>query len=268
MKCTNCGFESELSYPTCPQCQAEIQPNPAAQKILRALKDTLFLVICILTSVSCLLSFSGGGAPVIEILLTVFLWLTYAQSRKDIADAKHLRCISGTVYTNYVITYVSAGIVVVAGVICSIAFGFISNDPNFLESMLADFTDVDVAGITQAVAFIPSGLILFLFVFIAAILVVINIFSMRYIHRFAQSVYISIETGTLALKHANTTQIWLYIFGGCSAVGCLASLADGGMTAFISSAVSSATPIIAGLLIRKHLLNETVDQAAIPEISE
>lgn len=268
MKCTSCGYESNMDYSVCPQCQVPAQPNPAAQKILCALKDSLFTVICILTSVSCLLSFSGGGVPVIEILLTVFLWLTYAQARKGIADAKHLRCVSGTVYANYVIVYVAAGILLVLGVIFSLAFGFLANDPDFLETLLSGVTDGDVASMIQAFAFIPSGVIMVIFALGAAAVIALNIFSTRYIHRFAQSVYKSIEAGTLALKYPKAAQIWLYIFGGCSAVGCLSSLADGGMTAFVSGAVSSATPIIAGLLIRKYLSDEAAEPIVSPEIFE
>lgn len=129
MKCANCGFESEQNYSVCPQCQANTQSNPAAQKILCVLKDPLFLVICILMSISCAISLAADNLPLINILITVFLWLTYAQSRKEIADAKHLRFISGAVYANYVINYVIAGLVVILGVIFAVAFGLIASNP-------------------------------------------------------------------------------------------------------------------------------------------
>lgn len=262
MKCTNCGFESELSYPVCPQCQAEVQPNPAAHKILPALKDPLFLAICILMSVSCVLSLAAGNVPLVNILITVFLWLTYAQSRKGIADAKHLRCVSGAVFADYVITYVSAGLVVLVGVIFTAAFGFIAGDPTFLETLLSGFADVDYAAVAQAFAIIPSGIILFIFIFAAAIIVVVNIFSLRYIHSFAQSVYQSIETGVLKLKHATAAKVWMFIIGGSSAISCFSSLADGQLQSFLSSAASGAVGIIAGLLIHKYLSDGPAAPAA------
>lgn len=251
MKCTNCGFESEVDYPVCPQCQAQAQPNFAAQKILGALKDPLFLIICILMSVSCLLSLSADNLPLIEILITVFLWLAYAQSCKGIADAKHLRCVSGALYANYVINYVVAGLVVVMGVIFAIAFSFIASDPSFLETLQSGFADVDYDAVAQMLAIIPGGLILFIFILIAAIVIVVNIFSLRYIHRFAKSVYQSIETGELELKHTSATKVWLFIIGGSSAVSCLS--ADGQLSTLASSAASAAICIISGLLIHKYL---------------
>ena len=179
MKCPNCGFESERNYPTCSQCQAEIQANPVAQKILRPLKDALFLVICILMSASCLLSLAADNVPLIEILLTVFLWLTYAQSCKGIADAKHLRCISGTVYADYVITYVAAGLVLVLGLIAAAAFGMFLNDPAFLKALKVELKIGDYAAPSHLPATIPSGLIVFLTVLVTGIIVVINIVSVR-----------------------------------------------------------------------------------------
>lgn len=263
MKCPNCGFESELNYPVCPQCQAEIQANPAAQKILQALKDTLFLVLCILMSASCVLSLSAGDLPLINILTTVFLWLTYAQSRKDIADAKHLRCVSGTVYANYVIGYVVAGLMVVVGIIFTVAFGLILGEPSLLESLVAEFEIPDISAVSQMLAIIPSGIILVVFVFAAAIVVVINIFTLRYIHRFAQSVYQSIETGVLNLKYATAAKVCMFILGGCSAVSCLGNLDDTEL--LLISAVDCAIGIISGLLIHKYLCAEPAAPAAIQD---
>lgn len=256
MKCPNCGFENELGSSTCPQCQAEIQPNPAAQKILGALKDALFLVICILMSASCLLSLSADNVPLIEILLTVFLWLTYAQGCKGNADAKHLRCISGAVYANYVITYVAAGLVLVLGLIFAAAFGMFLKDPAFLETLKLELNIGNYTDISPLPATFPSGLIIFLSVLAAGIIVVINIFSLRYIHRFAQSVYRSIEAGVLALKHAAAAKVLMFIYAGFSAVSCLTNLTTNQTQLFLSDAADAATCIIAGLLIHKYFSDE------------
>ncbi len=252
MKCHQCGFESELDYPVCPQCQAQIQSNPAAQSILKALKDSLFLVICILFSVSVVMALANDSLSVPNILIAVFLWLTYAQSQKGTADAKHLRCISGAVYANYVITYVAAGLILLLGVIFTAAFGLIADNPSLIEGILADVTDVDVAALTQMFAVIPSAVILTVFVIVAAIIVVMNIFSLRYIHRFAQSIYKSIEAGALNLKYVDTAKIWLFVFGGFSAINCLSALFGGQFNGAISSGADAAACILAGLLIRKY----------------
>lgn len=252
MKCHQCGFESELDYPVCPQCQAQLQVNPAARHILQALKDSLFLVICVLFSVSVVISLVAGSLSVPSILIVVFLWLTYAQSRKDIADAKHLRCVSGAVYANYVITYVMAGVLLVLGLICAAAIGLLSSDTALMESVISGLADMNLGELSAVLAFIPSAVIAVVFVIAAGIIVAVNIFSMRYIHRFAQSVYKSIEAGALNIKHANTAKIWLFIFGGASAFNCLTSLSNEQISLFLSSGADAAACIIAGLLIRKY----------------
>ena len=264
MKCHQCGFDSELDYPVCPQCQAQIQPNPAAQSILGALKDSLFLVICILFSISVVMALANDSLSVPNILIAVFLWLTYAQGRKDIADAKHLRCVSGAVYANYVIAYVAAGLILVVGIICTVAFGLIAGDPSLMEGMLADVTDVDLGALTEVFAVVPSALILVVFVIVAAIIVVLNIFSLRYIHRFAQSVYKSIEAGALNLKHVNAARNWLFIFGGFSAISFLSALSDGLVTSALNTGADAAACILAGLLIRKYF---TAAPAPVQQIS-
>lgn len=253
MKCPNCGFESELTYPVCPQCQMETQPNPAAGKILTALKDSLFLVICILMSATCVLSMAADNLPLINILITVFLWLTYAKSKKDIADTKHLRCVSGAVYANYVVVYVAAGIVAVAGVLLALLSGFLLSDPSFLEMFVGELAELDQ--ISNMIALVPSGLIMAIFLIVAAGMVVLNIFSQRYIHRFAKSVYQSIEAGNLNLQHANAAKIWLFIFGVLSAVGSLSSLADGNFLLTLSGVAESGAAIFAGILISRHLFD-------------
>ena len=88
MKCSYCGFESNRDYQYCPQCGAVMEkkdagftpppqtdfvyetPTPQPEhKIVTALKDKLFLVVCILISACCGLSFLGGGLPIIRIFL-------------------------------------------------------------------------------------------------------------------------------------------------------------------------------------------------------
>ena len=82
----------------------------------------------------------------------------------------------------------------------------------------------------------------------------INLFSTRYIHRFAKSVYQSIETGTLELKHAKTTYCWLFAFGIIGGIGFLGTLGSGDLIAILSNGATCAASIIAALLIKKHLL--------------
>ena len=83
MKCSNCGYESQEDFIYCTNCGTAVADapavslNPVADKVLAVLKDRLFLVICILMSVSCVAALMCESIPIINILLTIFLWLTY-----------------------------------------------------------------------------------------------------------------------------------------------------------------------------------------------
>lgn len=261
MRCNDCGFEYEEGFSYCPRCGSGPQPatvseNYAALAILPALKDTLFLLICILISASCILSISAGNLPLLNILLAVFLWLTYARSCKDIADPQHLRSISGTVYANYVITYVAAGIFAVLGFIIAFAFQMLLSDTALLNTFLDSFIELDdyTAAFITSLSAIGGTALIVIFLLVAAIIIALNVFSMRYIHRFAKSVYQSIQNGVLELKHVTGAQIWLFIFGAFSGLSALSELVGGGLDACLSSAASCAACILAGVLIRKYLL--------------
>lgn len=259
MRCNNCGFEQEQDFSFCPQCgnrtQISVVPQTsAAQRILSALKDPMFLIICILMSASSLLSLSNGDLPLLNILTTVFLWLTYAQSRKDIADAKHLRCVSGTVYAEYVINYVLAGLVLVLGVILAVAFSFLANSPEFLETLLFGVVDADsMTQLSGIFASLSGWVLFFICALLSAIIVVLNLLSLRHIHQFVKSVYQSLETGTLKLQAVRKAQIWLFIFAAFSATGVLSSFSDGNLMVTLSEIASCGTPLLAALLIRKYL---------------
>lgn len=258
MKCANCGYENEQDYASCPSCGAAVSSSPAAGKILCALRDPLFLVVCILLSAACLLSLTVGDVPLINILITVFLWLTYAQSRKGVADAHHLRSVSGALYAQYIIYYVAAGLVLVVGLICAVAFGVLgASMESFVSALLTaaagEGSYIPLAGMLSSVS---SFVILITCVIVSAIMVVVNIFTTRYLHGFARSVYMSVESGSLALKHVTAAKVLLFIYGGSSALGCLSSLGGGDLMGFLSGGAGGACAIIAGLLIRKYLTAE------------
>lgn len=263
MKCANCGFENMQDFSFCPSCGApvcEVAPaNDAVKKILQALKDPLFLVLCILVSVSCFFTLITSGPDVISILFTIFLWLTYAQARKDIADPKYLRYVSGTLYAHYVLINVAAIFTIVIGVLLA-AFANTILDSTVVNALFAELEgELPAEAMAYIYPLLTSGLLTLVFVaFIAAGvgILLINLFSIRYIHRFAKSVYKSIEAGTLTLKHVNAARVWLYIFGIFSGLALLSS--SDGITTYLLTAASCAASIIAAVLIQKHLLNQQV----------
>ncbi len=106
MKCPYCQSEYHDGLAVCPSCAApntsaqqgynntqnaeqgydtvNTQHYPSAIEILKqAVNTPLFLVATILFSVYCGLSFLSGSLPVLDILLTVGLWLLYSECRKN-----------------------------------------------------------------------------------------------------------------------------------------------------------------------------------------
>jgi len=128
MRCTNCGYESEDNFAFCQRCGAaapETAPkNPAADKVFALLKDPLFLALCILFTCAGVLSWGNIGIPIIVVLLSIFLWLCYADAKNGMVNVHHLRYLSGTVYANYVIFYIVGAICMVVGTIMLINMMF------------------------------------------------------------------------------------------------------------------------------------------------
>lgn len=273
MKCKNCGFEYGEQYDYCPNCgtqnaveQPTKQPvaeavslNPVADKVMSALKDSGFLVLCILMSISCVLSLKGGF-PLINILLTIFLWLTYADVQKGFANEKHLQSISGTVYASYVITNVVSIILIVCGVLFGVLVTAFAGTQEFAQGFDMAISQYDLGEFAFSYEDIPQGLMGFAgvfiggaFVFIGAIALVINILGTKKIHAFAKSVYMGIMFQNPNFQNPRAAKNWLMFFGVCSAIGAVLSVFSEPVVAIASGCEAAAT-IIASVLIDKHLM--------------
>ena len=240
----NGGFQPEPDY---------VSVNLAKAKILPALKDTLFLVICILMTVSCGLSIIGGNIPLIAILLTVFSWLVYSAAKKDIADTKNLRSISGTVYASYIVMNVCAGIFIVCGLLFGAVFSSIADSMDLIMDEIGPMDEA--TRLVFDLLFSGSGwIIAFVFLFMAGIILLINLLGYRKIHRFAKSVYVSIENhNPNMIEYADATKTWLWVFGIFGAVGALFSITSG-VIATLAAGCDAAVAIIAAILIKKYVL--------------
>lgn len=267
MKCINCSYENQENFDYCPMCGAAQQQfisiNPAADKILYALKDDMFLAICILLTISCGLSVVCGGLPLINILTTIFLWIVFSKSRNNIADADSLRSVSGTIYANYIITYVLFGLIFVIGIIIGLVFSLVNNIPELLNEISTEFyindnsyiIDDSYLDIAESVISVFGWIIMAMFAFASIIGIVINAVSMRKIHLLAKSVYQGVQTGYLDLKYANSAKNWLFVFGVFSAISAAAALLSWNIISGLTTGCSAAAEIIAGILIKKHLLS-------------
>ncbi len=272
MKCQKCSFEIQEGMGFCSKCGTPVtytpqpeQPiqsepsanifNPFAERMMSAVQDKLFLAICILMTVSCGCSILSGSLPdILHILFTIFLWLAFASGRKGILPTNHLRCVSGTVYANYVISNVVSGIFIVCGIILSVSFGTIAKlGEGYLYELMDEFgfnlnLSVDIAQIGIAAIGLIFG---FAFIFVAALILIFNLLGMKKIHRFVKSAYQSVDSPAPYFANPVSAKNWLMFFGVCSAVASLSSL-ESGIVAFFASASLGVAGILASVLIGKY----------------
>lgn len=270
MKCKNCDFENLSGAEYCTNCgnpmndnntcQVEaVSLNPVADKVMPALKDKLFLALCVLMTISCILSLNGG-IPLINILLTVFLWLTYADAQKGFVNEKHLQSISGTVYANYVIINVGAILFMICGVIVGFGMTILSGTEEFATEFNEALSMYDFGEYSFTYEDIPQEFIEFVgimiavaFVIGAIIMLVINIMGYKKIHTLAKSVYTGIMYQNPEFKAVRSAKNWIMFFGVCAAIGAVVSIMSQPIIALAAGCEAAAT-IIASTLIDKYLV--------------
>ena len=268
MKCHNCLYETEQPISFCPKCGVQVAPAPqtefvppvnyAANRATALVRDKLFLAMCILISVSAVISFD-----VISILLTIFLWLTFAKSRKNIVDANHLRQISGTVYASYVLNNIASIILIVCGVIYSALMVYAiynsSGGSGLIDTPLAFY----IPKITKLLPikelyphYLTLGILVALGIAISVggiISLLINLLGFRKIHRFVKSVHTGITSNNYELAYLNSVKGWLIFFAVLRCMGAV-SVMGSGISAALASGSQAAAIIITVVLINKYLI--------------
>ncbi|MDD6478886.1 MAG: hypothetical protein PUF48_03605 [Oscillospiraceae bacterium] len=263
MKCTNCGFESFDAFGYCPECGTAapiaepVSLNPVADKVVTTLKDNLFLVICILMSAATVFFISANSINIIYILITVFLWLTYASGRKGIADNNQLRNVSGCVYADYIITNVISIILIVCGVIFTLLLGLFVNTPELMEELASEIGTLypEYASVILSLISAAAWIIGVVFALIGVGILLINLFGMRKIHRFIKSVHEGIPMQNPNFANPAAAKGWLIFFGVCSGISTLASLSVDFKVA-LANGCSAAVMILSAILINKHFVAE------------
>lgn len=266
MKCNNCGNEIVENSAFCTFCGSPVSPtepteaptSAVKQKILNIFKDKLFLVLCILVSVSSVFSIANGNVPLLLILFTIFLWLIYAKAAKNTVDIKNMRCVSGTVFATYVITWVLIGLlglVSVIGIVFSLVIGNAAELESIMQEILSeiDYTanGLEMLSSLTAASFMIIVAVAFIMIFVICVIaIIVNIFGMRSIHKFAKSLYISAEIDNFCIEKLNAAKSWLLVFGIFTCISALPCIDN--FRAFITSGCLGAAYILAYILIKKH----------------
>lgn len=262
MKCNYCGFETNEEFTYCPDCgkAAFLQPtiiNPAVLKFKELLKSKEMLTLCILITASAIFGIASGSLPLLVILASVFLWLTYSKALKDEIDITQLKNLSGTVYAGYVINYVAYISLLVCGIIFVITFSFLASDKSFIDAFVQEFRDfvsADILLLIEKYLAAYGWLLSLLFTIAAIISIIVNAIGMRSIHRFVKTVYQGIQTGETENKYAPMAKNWLIVFGVFYALSALTSLTGSSIISVISTGCTAAAMFVASSVINKNLL--------------
>lgn len=260
MKCANCGFESEQDFAFCAQCGTAVQPtaeqltvsestpvNPLYTKTLAALKDPLFLVLCILVTTGAFLGLLADQVPLLLILASVFLWIVYAKSRRDNIHVESLRSISGVVFADYVVSYVVTGLLVVMGVLLTVVIGIAAGSSAIFNEIVDELglMHAEYIDLLEVVLSASAPLMLLIFLLLAVPVFLFNFFGMRKIHAFVKSLYQALQNGAANVLCAKETKTWLMVLGILSVASALTSL---------SSLGAGVAMILASVLVGKYFV--------------
>lgn len=268
MKCTFCGAEIAENSVFCAGCgqpvQTMAQPNGpslapknvAAEYVLSALRDPLFLVIAILVTTSCALTvLSGSGIPVIQLLAAIFLWLVYSQQKNQTFDGSHMRKVSGVVYAQYVLNYILAAALIICG------GAFIPASVLLHESydIIGEFVDsadlaileelTETLGLSLSLILMIVGIVLLL---VGVLVIVFNAVGYRRIHRFVKSVYQSVDYGCVGFMHCHAAQVWLVVFGVCSLISILTS--DVNLLSIGCTLAQGIAMVLGSVIVRRYFV--------------
>ena len=273
MFCPKCGKQTNENF--CSNCGADLRngdayvntaphnpfmpTNPVTEVINRGGKDGIFCTICILVSISCLLSFSGGGIPVLPILYTVFLWIFFAKACQGKITDKFIRNISGVIFAEFILNFIVAGLYILLGVLCVAIAGSVSYSEEFLRGLLqslegqvsqSDLENIYSALNSGAATFIVIVLLI-AFIIAGALIILYNLLCIRPVHKTVKTLHISAAAGQFMIYKPRKAANCLLVLGIIFAVFAVFGIAV--PVTFLSGALMATSMILGSVWIKKHL---------------
>ncbi len=277
MRCNSCQNEFEGNVAFCPHCGAPVaestpdsgvsQPlpvtgeptpvfetgaplmiNPLLAKTDALVKDKLFLAACILqTAANALPLFNRfSGFNVLGILVTVFLWIIYAESKKGLPNPQRIRVLSGVVFAYYVILYVCAGLLALMGILCFFSF---TKWVNLFTDAFSGNAQIDTP--LDSLVSMGGWFVGLVLIISAAIMAVLNFFAYGKIHKFVKSCYENILNNVNNLENRNITFVWMIVLAVFQGIGALGNIVTHPISTVVAGCGCAFTIIIA-LLIKKY----------------
>ena len=262
MKCTHCNFTTAEKVSYCPNCGAPMVPdeqptaapgaeaNVSGSRVFAALGDKLFLVLCILISVSTVFSLviSNWGGVVIGVLYTIFVWMVYSARVKGNVDAARLRCLSGVLFAQKICGIVAGAFITVGGILSLVIAPVLGTAAvmGLINDVLSEFGLGGFGGI----AALASGYLVLVGISlliggVAAIL--ISIFGIGKMHHFVRSVYMHELDPRVAYDCVDGARKWAIVYAVFTGLGVL----SGGIGIIVNGCIC-ASYIIFSMLIGKY----------------
>ena len=279
MKCSACGTDCADSARFCTNCGNELatavtveETRPETERdsadtafhaeefrtetnsfvsYLLGIDRRLFLAICILISVSTVLSLPSF--PVFKILFTIFFWIIYAKLVKGEVDAANLRCVSGTLFAEYVVNWCLIGLLLLAAVICLCSAGLIGSAAAVIPSLI----DGEFSALTPILSgsfSIGVGVVFVVLLLIAGGMIFFNVSAHRSFHHFVKSLYKSAESGTNLIEKAKTAKGWMMALGIIVGIGAVFCLFGAELVGFLVSGADAAAYFIGYVILKKYFL--------------
>lgn len=247
MKCQKCGSDNIYGAKFCQSCGNALGAeftDGVTNRVLGLVRDKMYLAMCILVSAQSFFGLTVGNFNVIAILLTVFMWMVYADGTKNTVDSNKIRNISGTVYAMYIVGIVVSVLMIFAGLL---SIGFSGVLTPIIRNLLSK------SGIPLFIAGLFSSLTAIIAVFLvvaAVVFAIFSIFGVKSIHGFVKSVYMSCGGAGNRIANVTKARTWLMVFGVLNVISLFCGIRN--FSAFLSAGSGAASLIIAGILIKKY----------------
>lgn len=281
MFCSVCGFKCEDDAEFCPQCGAKLyiaqQPQPEVNNnsevkfeavpgnncfgftktITDVVSSTLFLIATIFYSAAVVFNFN-----VIDVLISIFLWMAFASAKSGIVKHRSLRNLSGAVYAQKILTIISGALLGFFGA-CLIVIDYTIKRAYTLSEFMSKFREAfDESGIITysdfikkfnsffkifnitfekfvSVFFSAFGIIL---IIMAVLTILYAVFGIGNVHKFLKDIYTGVQLNSPMLDNLNTARVWILVMAILKGLGAVSQLGSG-----VLDKVALAGPLNAGL---------------------
>lgn len=252
MFCPNCGAQVEENAVCCPYCGVQVgganpqtggqnytqaQPvmTPAAGLFTQIFSSKMFMIICMLASVSVGASIISKSFPIIEGLFIIAGWMLYSAAKKSNVPGygTSLRMMSGLSTAVWVLNWIAVGSCALLGVIFLFSGSVLESAMNILQESGWMFN------LSSSLINLGSILIGLILIVAAGVITVLNIYAYGNFRICAKSFVSSYMTGQVMIDKLSTVKTWLLVLGIINGLSALSSITVG-FFAFIGSGCSAA----------------------------